>query len=606
MPGAEAQQGPPPAPGGQAGAEAGAEVQPGAEALAPAPAPAPAQEPAPEEAAQEPPPEEAAPAQEPPPALADALAEALEQEQQPEGTTDLSPAEERKLHRDLERSAEADGPQQMLGQEHHLSYASVHAPKGGISIGGHPFIGGQFIPKGVLAKATAQEKAALAGGGRPQQPQQQPAPRQPAATQPAPQPAPQQPAATQPAPQQPAAEQQPAPQQPAAEQPAAEQQQPASPGADILSDQMGGVATEDVHQPVIAAHEWGEMLEVGTRGHGKFAALPLDAQQPVFQSAQRFAVMPLKEFRSEAGRAYERWRNEETRTQQDVYDAAASKMIMAYRGKKSREDYSKKAAKQGVPQAVHNVSKYMQTHGWSYLMNKKKAKSSIQNHIIGSWMQQETLKDVGLDEVSKNNSMEATTKEALQETKDRGMEPSDATAYVLAAARNLEHKQASREHLHNSAINMAKDGLDRFVKAGIAMIPSLIEGFLNRRRPVAAEHHFHVNYPEGGVTHQHDGSVIAYLDDDGALRPVDNAVDNAGAESPPFDPQMEWNRAVRVMASWLKDQLLMTAQTAGGALPRVNWERWAEQESELLAPKMLQIMESKAKQLAIQQGKLAS
>jgi hypothetical protein len=41
--------------------------------------------------------------------------------------------------------------------------AAVHAPAGGISIGGKQFKGGEFIPGEVVERATAEEKAAIAG-----------------------------------------------------------------------------------------------------------------------------------------------------------------------------------------------------------------------------------------------------------------------------------------------------------------------------------------------------------------------------------------------------------------------------------------------------------
>ena len=41
--------------------------------------------------------------------------------------------------------------------------AQVHAPKGGVSIGGKQFKGGEFIPGEVLEKATKEEKAAIEG-----------------------------------------------------------------------------------------------------------------------------------------------------------------------------------------------------------------------------------------------------------------------------------------------------------------------------------------------------------------------------------------------------------------------------------------------------------
>lgn len=38
-----------------------------------------------------------------------------------------------------------------------------HAPKGGITVAGHPFAGGEFIPDDVMAKASPEEKAAIEG-----------------------------------------------------------------------------------------------------------------------------------------------------------------------------------------------------------------------------------------------------------------------------------------------------------------------------------------------------------------------------------------------------------------------------------------------------------
>ena len=43
--------------------------------------------------------------------------------------------------------------------------AQVHAPKGGVSIGGKKFKGGEFIPGEDLAKATPEEKAKIEGKG---------------------------------------------------------------------------------------------------------------------------------------------------------------------------------------------------------------------------------------------------------------------------------------------------------------------------------------------------------------------------------------------------------------------------------------------------------
>jgi len=43
-------------------------------------------------------------------------------------------------------------------------YAAAHAPKGGVTIGGKQFKGGQFIPAEVMAKATPEERAAVESG----------------------------------------------------------------------------------------------------------------------------------------------------------------------------------------------------------------------------------------------------------------------------------------------------------------------------------------------------------------------------------------------------------------------------------------------------------
>lgn len=55
--------------------------------------------------------------------------------------------------------------------------AQVHAPKGGVSIGGKQFKGGEFIPGEDLAKATPEEKAKIEGKEETKaEPKQKPAP----------------------------------------------------------------------------------------------------------------------------------------------------------------------------------------------------------------------------------------------------------------------------------------------------------------------------------------------------------------------------------------------------------------------------------------------
>ena len=46
-----------------------------------------------------------------------------------------------------------------------IRLAATHAPKGGVTIGGTEFVGGQFIPGDVVAKATPEEKKKLEKGG---------------------------------------------------------------------------------------------------------------------------------------------------------------------------------------------------------------------------------------------------------------------------------------------------------------------------------------------------------------------------------------------------------------------------------------------------------
>ncbi len=51
------------------------------------------------------------------------------------------------------------------GHKLHKSAAAAHAPKGGVTIGGKRFAGGEFIPGDVMAKATEAEREAVEGGG---------------------------------------------------------------------------------------------------------------------------------------------------------------------------------------------------------------------------------------------------------------------------------------------------------------------------------------------------------------------------------------------------------------------------------------------------------
>lgn len=48
-----------------------------------------------------------------------------------------------------------------------LQYAAAHAPKGGVTIQGKEYKGGEFIPAEVVESATAEEKAAIEGKGKP-------------------------------------------------------------------------------------------------------------------------------------------------------------------------------------------------------------------------------------------------------------------------------------------------------------------------------------------------------------------------------------------------------------------------------------------------------
>jgi hypothetical protein len=43
--------------------------------------------------------------------------------------------------------------------------SAAHAPKGGVTVAGKHFVGGEFIPSEVMEKATPEEKAAVSGGG---------------------------------------------------------------------------------------------------------------------------------------------------------------------------------------------------------------------------------------------------------------------------------------------------------------------------------------------------------------------------------------------------------------------------------------------------------
>ena len=44
--------------------------------------------------------------------------------------------------------------------------AAAHAPKGGVSVQGKDYTGGEFIPADVMARATDEEKAAVEGGAK--------------------------------------------------------------------------------------------------------------------------------------------------------------------------------------------------------------------------------------------------------------------------------------------------------------------------------------------------------------------------------------------------------------------------------------------------------
>lgn len=72
------------------------------------------------------------------------------------GEFSLSDEEAQEIERDMQKLLKLiNSPQRM---------SAVHAPKGGATVAGKQFRGGEFIPKEVMAQATPQEKAKLTGG----------------------------------------------------------------------------------------------------------------------------------------------------------------------------------------------------------------------------------------------------------------------------------------------------------------------------------------------------------------------------------------------------------------------------------------------------------
>lgn len=219
-----------------------------------------------------------------------------------------------------------------------VEYAATHAPKGGATIAGKKFVGGQFIPSAVMAKATPQEKARLQ-----QRQQAQQAPSAPAPT--APQSAPQQPA-------QPEPEQAPAPTQMVPDE--------------QLHDLLSFASSRTIQ--------------------GKEHHLP-----HVLQAVQRIAKLAPREYASAAGRAYQRSAAAAALGQitQDTYDANAFRVVEKYRHKQGKS-VGDRTQLQPVSRAAQAVA-----------TEAGRAAGAVANPILKHVIGETTQGMVGKDKLSK-------------------------------------------------------------------------------------------------------------------------------------------------------------------------------------------------------------
>lgn len=288
--------------------------------------------------------------------------------------------------------------------DHVETYASVHAPAGGININGKPFVGGQFIPSKDLAAASPEEKAMLAGhkamaGER--------VPMMPSHHEEVPDESPPEPFHV---------------------------EKLRSPGPD---------------EPIIPESQWHHLLDVGKNGVGKFKPIKPEAQPYIFEAARKFIGLSAHDYVRAAGRAYQNERSARA-TNQDIVDGAACRMIDAFRGQRAGSLYATQK-NQGVPKHVDDMSRALAKKAGKFIDNPGAILNSVNRSPVRKGMADMTAPMLGIDE--------ATVKE-----KKKNMSDEQARAFDKEVAKKSKLQAVAVDLAGDAVRHLVTNGISMIPK----------------------------------------------------------------------------------------------------------------------------------------------
>ncbi len=334
--------------------------------------------------------------------------------------------------------------QPVVKEEAGFTYAATHAPAGGVTIGGQEFAGGQFIPGSVVARATPEEKAALAGkkaaaGERvPAMPPAKLEQRLDHQFGPVEQ-----------------------PQEPSQEQPERQESstREMSPEHEALQRQVQRATDPSV--PVVSAEDWDKLVLLALKGDGKkLPPLAPEEREPVINAMKQFIGLNHHDYAVAQGKAFENFRAA-NRTNQDVYNGRACDIISKYRGARMR-DLRAATEKAGMASHVESATKHFSRQVEKVMRNPKQ-------------MQREV-----------NNSMFVKAPILTGINAQLGFDPADAQKKVndiaddekrARAQKWLDLKKTATAFLANHAGELAIHA----VKTGIEFMPRLLEMAMNKK-----------------------------------------------------------------------------------------------------------------------------
>lgn len=425
-----------------------------------------------------------------------------------------------------------------------VAYESVHAPKGGVTVAGKEYVGGQFIPKAVLAKATPEEKAALAGKKAMQGER--------------------------------------VPSLPAAQDSNQTDEMEAAPGMSPGEDtqepaprfentQVGFQELLDPQGPIVPDSQWADLVDVAYNGYGNKAPTRQEALPAVMEAMKKYMRMTPHEYAVAQGKAYQNASEANNPTQQDVINAEACRTIMAFRKRRTRDLRAAKE-KKGLPKAVHDATRYAQKRGLNLILKPGLAKRGVRENIITGSLKTLTDKPVGMDKQSLAARKTAHQNFVAQQT--AGMQPAAAAKRAEQLEEIETQRLAAKDHIRNAAINVAADAITHLLRWGIAQIPPI----MTRKTPVTSQSD---NPPV--VYFQNEEAPVAYFADSGEMVCIEYEEAQVGE-----DP-------VQTVALWIRDRLKAKMRRQGLQVSEVELEKTAWEEALALAPIVVAAIEAKGK-----------